>query len=76
MTFRFATLADTELLANLNHQLIQDEGHRNRMTVPELQRRMTEWLSSEYQAVLFEDATESVVEIGRASCRERVCLVV
>jgi len=60
MNFRFATLADTELLANLNHQLIQDEGHRNRMTVPELQRRMIEWLSSEYQAVLFEDATESV----------------
>jgi GNAT superfamily N-acetyltransferase len=60
MTFRFASLADTELLANLNHQLIQDEGHRNRMTVPELQRRMNEWLCSEYKAVLFEDATGSV----------------
>jgi hypothetical protein len=28
------------LLAELNHQLIRDEGHRNRMTVPELKRRM------------------------------------
>src|SRR5262245_28466100 len=55
MTFRIATLADSELLAKLNHQLIQDEGHRNRMTVPELEQRLRGWLSGEYRAVIFEE---------------------
>src|SRR3989304_2556680 len=56
MTFRFATLNDAPLLAELNHQLIQDEGHRNRMTVPELEGRMKGWLTAECRAVIFEDA--------------------
>ncbi len=60
MTFRMATLADCAVLAELNHQLIRDEGHRNRMTVPELEERMRGWLASEYQAVLFEEAGEVV----------------
>lgn len=60
MTFRRATLDDCGLLAELNHQLIRDEGHRNRMTVPELEQRMKGWLSSEYAAVLFEDGKEIV----------------
>jgi len=50
--FRFADLPDCPLLANLNHQLIQDEGHRNRMTVAELELRMRGWLASEYRAVI------------------------
>lgn len=54
MTFRFANANDCVLLAELNHQLIRDEGHRNRMTVPELEQRMKDWLSSEYAAVIFE----------------------
>jgi ribosomal protein S18 acetylase RimI-like enzyme len=60
MTFRPATLADCALLAQLNHQLIQDEGHRNRMTVPELEQRMRSWLSAGYRAVLYEDSGELV----------------
>jgi predicted acetyltransferase len=60
MTFRWATLNDCALLAELNHQLIRDEGHRNRMTVPELEQRMRGWLLSEYAAVLFEDGKEMV----------------
>ena len=60
MTFRRATLDDCALLAELNHQLIRDEGHRNRMTVPELEQRMKGWLASEYAAVLFEDGKEIV----------------
>lgn len=60
MTFRAATFDDCSLLAELNHQLIQDEGHRNRMTVPELEQRMRSWLSDEYRAVLFEDNAEPV----------------
>src|ERR1019366_2912557 len=55
MTFRRATLDDGALLAELNHQLIRDEGHRNRMTVPELEQRMKGWLASEYAAMLFEN---------------------
>jgi predicted acetyltransferase len=60
MTFRRATLDDCALLAELNHQLIRDEGHRNKMTVPELERRMKGWLASEYAAVLFENDGEAV----------------
>jgi predicted acetyltransferase len=56
MTFRNATLADCALLGELNHQLIRDEGHRNRMSVPELEARMRDWLAEEYQAVVFEEA--------------------
>ena len=60
MTFRSATLDDCPLLAELNHQLIRDEGHRNRMTVLELEQRMRSWLSSEYRAVIYEDNGEIV----------------
>jgi len=60
MTFRPATLDDCPLLAGLNHALIRDEGHRNQMTVPELEQRMRGWLAGEYRAVIFEDAGEVV----------------
>ena len=53
-SFRFATLADCRALAELNHQLIRDEGHRNPMTVPELDQRMRSWLGGKYRAVFFE----------------------
>jgi GNAT superfamily N-acetyltransferase len=54
MQFRKATEVDVSLLARLNLQLIQDEGHRNRMALPELQARMRCWLQHEYEAVIFE----------------------
>jgi GNAT superfamily N-acetyltransferase len=60
MTFRTATLDDSPRLAELNHQLIQDEGHRNRMTVPELEQRMRGWLSGDYRAVIYEADGEIV----------------
>lgn len=60
MIFRAATLDDCPRLAELNHQLIRDEGHRNRMTVPELEQRMRGWLSEEYRAVIYEDGGEVV----------------
>ena len=60
MTFRPATTHDCSLLAELNHQLIRDEGHRNNMTVAELGQRMRGWLAGEYRAVLFEDGGEVV----------------
>ena len=60
MTFRAATLDDCPRLAELNHQLICDEGHRNRMTVSELEQRMRSWLSGEYRAVIYEEGGEVV----------------
>jgi GNAT superfamily N-acetyltransferase len=60
MTFRPANTDDCALLAELNHQLIRAEGHRNSMTVPELESRMRGWLNGEYRAVIFEEAAEVV----------------
>jgi len=60
LTFRPATLDDCGLLAELNHQLIQDEGHRNPMTVPQLEQRMQGFIQGEYRAVIFEDGGEVV----------------
>ena len=61
MTFRLATLNDCSLLAEMNHRLVQDEGHRNRfMTLPQLEERMRGWLSGEYRAVIFEEGGDIV----------------
>lgn len=54
IAFRLATIADAALLAEMNHRLIRDEGHRNRMSIPDLCERMEGWLRGEYQAALFE----------------------
>ena len=60
MEFRPANPADCAQLAELNHQLIRDEGHRNNMTVPELAERMRKWLATEYAAVIFTLGGETV----------------
>src|SRR5262245_61905160 len=60
LTHRRASVADVPVLAVMNHQLIQDEGHRNRMTVPELEQRMKEWLEEEYSAIVFEKSNTIV----------------
>ncbi len=60
ITFRPATLDDCGILANLNHQLIRDEGHRNPMTVPQLEQRMRGWLANPYRAVIYEEGGEVV----------------
>ncbi len=54
MHHRKAFLHDAHLLANMNFQLIQDEGHRNSMTEHELERRMVDFIEGEYEAVIFE----------------------
>ena len=74
MTFRRATLDDCAVLAELNHQLIRDEGHRNPMTVPELERRMKSWLATEYTAVLFENSGALVAYAMYAEQPERIYL--
>ena len=70
MTCRLATLADVELLASLNHQLIQDEGHTNQLTLEQLADRMTKWLQGEHRAVIFE-AIEGVVAYALYCVGER-----
>ena len=55
LAWRYATVDDVALLAEWNHQLIRDEGHRNSMNVSQLGERMRGWLAGEYQAVIFSD---------------------
>jgi hypothetical protein len=50
MLHRFASFEDAQVLGELNHQLIQDERHRNPMTVSELVNRMRLWLETDYRA--------------------------
>jgi GNAT superfamily N-acetyltransferase len=60
INYRFATVADSPVLASMNQQLIRDEGHRNRMTASELEQRMAGWLASDYRALIFDCDSESV----------------
>lgn len=60
MHYRPATLDDCRLLAELNAQLIQDEEHRNPMSVDQLAERMRAWLAGEYRAVIFKRPQETV----------------
>ena len=53
MEYRIATETDLELLAEWDRQLIQDEGHRNKMTVVQLRERMRDWLFAGDTAVIF-----------------------
>ena len=53
MNYRFATEDDLDLLAEWNHQLIRDEGHRNSMTILQLRERMQDWLAGASKALLF-----------------------
>ena len=53
MNCRFATFEDIAILTSMNEQLIADEGHRNPMNREQLAERMSGWLKTEYQAVLF-----------------------
>ena len=55
LRFRAATAADLPQLALWNQQLIEDEAHDNTMSLEELVARMRTWLTSEYQALVFED---------------------
>ncbi len=55
MKHRFAMLKDVPLLAQMNRQLVEDEGHRNRMQSDSwLEKRMRSFLTGEYRAVLFD----------------------
>lgn len=53
MDYRTAGEGDLPLLAELNQQLIHDEGYPNPLSVTELEHRMRAWLTRAYTAVLF-----------------------
>ncbi len=56
MELREATIeTDLEVLAEMNHSLVLDEGHRNTMGVPQLRERMESWLRTEYRAQIIAD---------------------
>ena len=55
LNFRRCDAVDVPVLAQLNQQLQIDEGHRLRMQLPELERRMADWLTAGgYESVIFE----------------------
>jgi GNAT superfamily N-acetyltransferase len=54
LSHRAATSADNPILARMNQQLIEDEGHRNPMNLTELETRMGSMLGGDYTATLFE----------------------
>jgi len=49
MDFRIATQNDIPPLAKMNGQLIEDEGHRNPMSLDELEQRMAGRLDGIYE---------------------------
>ena len=55
MKYRSATLADISILADMNHQLTEDELHRNRFKSEQwFKNRMEQFLNNDYKTVLFE----------------------
>jgi predicted acetyltransferase len=52
LEFRFAAENDVPWLARMNQELIRDEGHRNKMSLSELEQRMSDFLRNEYEAVI------------------------
>ena len=51
---RVATAADAAILGQMNRHPIEDEGHRHRMTVRQLETRMRAMLEDDYTSTIFE----------------------
>lgn len=66
-SWRYGMPEDAAFLAVWNHRLIREEGHRNTMTLLELENRMKGWLErNEYKAVVFSfDGTASAYGLFR-----------
>lgn len=60
IAYQRATRRDAPMLAELNRQLIHDEGHRNTMSLPQLQSRMEDWLAGDYDGIIFQRASDPV----------------
>src|SRR4051812_46280037 len=53
--YKRAKPEDAVFLAPMNKRMIEDQNHRNPMSVPELKVRMETWLQGEYEAVYAEE---------------------
>ena len=72
MKHRGAALADVPLLARMNRQLAEDEGHRNRFQSDAwFEERMRGFLAGNYRAVLFEDGGKTAAYALYADDGER-----
>ena len=60
LEFRLATWDDVGWLAEMNQHLIQDEGHRNKMQLEELEERMADFLQTGYNAVIVNQGREDI----------------
>ena len=60
IVLRTASLDDVPMLAEMNTQLIHDEGSPNPMDIVQLTERMREWLSSDRDAVIVERGDDVV----------------
>ena len=67
MKIQNATENDLTALAEMNLQLIIDEGHSNPMNRSQLRARMQEWLATEYKAVMI---ANGAIDVGYALWRE------
>ncbi len=53
VTLRQATLDDVHQLATMNRELIQDENSSNPMSLEQLQERMKQFISGDWQGLIF-----------------------
>jgi len=60
LTWQFSNEVHLPILARLNAQLVQDEGHSNPMGLGQLEARMRGWLETGYTAVIFREAADVV----------------
>ncbi len=68
---RIANLSEAALIGSLNKQLIEDQGHRNPMTVEELTERVSNWITTgEYRIVLLLSASQLEEVVGYATYSE------
>ncbi|MCE5230021.1 GNAT family N-acetyltransferase [bacterium] len=74
MIHYFASHHDVDLLAGWNEELIQDEGHRNRMSREQLRERMAEWLDGHYRAIIFMADAEPSAYAVYAETRDEIYL--
>ena len=61
IAIRRCTKNDISMLARLNQMLIEDENADNKMTLIQLEQRMSEFLENGYDAVLFHNDEEIAV---------------
>jgi GNAT superfamily N-acetyltransferase len=62
ITIRLADLSDTDNIAVMNKQLIEDEKHENPMTIPQLRERMNGFVTGDYIALLLcADSQDNII---------------